>query len=234
MNAILLAAGFGSRFGEITKHIHKSLLPINGTPNIERTIIFLRNSGVKNIVIVTGYLKEQFEYLQSKYNCNLVYNEMFDTYNNIYSVYKVLNYLGEGIGTYVIDSDVVLLKNIFKKESESKYFLIQRPYNKSKEWNPVYNSDGKIEDIVISNDEIPSLLGISFWTKKDALMIKDKFQCFMTDEHLRNPKLYWDDIPKSILSQLLPSFELLSMLEAVEMDTNDDYERVKGIIQDAI
>lgn len=40
MNAIILAAGLGTRFKEWTKDNHKSLFPIQGTPNIERTVLF--------------------------------------------------------------------------------------------------------------------------------------------------------------------------------------------------
>ena len=69
MNAIILAAGLGSRFKDITQSTHKSLLDIHGTPNLERTLTFLRQANIDNIVIVTGYLHEQFEYLKKKYDC---------------------------------------------------------------------------------------------------------------------------------------------------------------------
>ncbi|MGC6396742.1 NTP transferase domain-containing protein, partial [Pasteurella multocida] len=56
MNAIILAAGLGSRFKDVTKKIHKSLLPINGIPNIENTIQNLIEAGIDDIYIVTGHL----------------------------------------------------------------------------------------------------------------------------------------------------------------------------------
>lgn len=110
MNAIILSAGLGSRFKEKTKNKHKSLFEINGIPNIERTIIYLHEAGIENIYIITGYLSEQFNYLKSKYNCHLIYNEKYKEYNNIYSFYLAKNFFGD---SYVIDSDVVLFKNIF-------------------------------------------------------------------------------------------------------------------------
>ncbi|HHH4566492.1 TPA: NTP transferase domain-containing protein, partial [Morganella morganii] len=73
MNAVILAAGLGSRFGDITKKTHKALLPIGGIPNIERTIQYLSEFGITEIVIVTGHLAHQFEYLQEKYGCILIH-----------------------------------------------------------------------------------------------------------------------------------------------------------------
>ena len=75
MNAIILAAGLGSRFKEMTQTVHKALLDICGTPNLERTLSFLREAGISNIAVVTGHLHRQFDYLQEKYGCVLIHNE---------------------------------------------------------------------------------------------------------------------------------------------------------------
>ena len=55
MNAIILAAGLGSRFKDITKKEHKSLLKIGDKPNLERTIEYLTDVKVEKIIIVVGY-----------------------------------------------------------------------------------------------------------------------------------------------------------------------------------
>ena len=49
MNAIILAAGLGSRLKELTKNKHKALFEIEGIPNIERTINFLNEINIKEI-----------------------------------------------------------------------------------------------------------------------------------------------------------------------------------------
>ena len=40
---LMMAAGFGSRVGEITQYIPKSMIPVNGKPIIERHIEYITN-----------------------------------------------------------------------------------------------------------------------------------------------------------------------------------------------
>ena len=60
MQAIIMAAGSGTRIETITKDIPKSFLEINGEKLIERAIRLLRERGVSDITVVTGYRSEDF------------------------------------------------------------------------------------------------------------------------------------------------------------------------------
>lgn len=55
--AVLLAAGEGSRMGSVPK----SLLALDGIPLIQRHLIALREAGLDQIVVVTGYHYEAIE-----------------------------------------------------------------------------------------------------------------------------------------------------------------------------
>jgi NDP-sugar pyrophosphorylase family protein len=61
MNAVLLAAGRGSRMGRLTANTPKPLLPLCGRPIVEHILTGLHAAGVDRAVIVTGYLGEQIE-----------------------------------------------------------------------------------------------------------------------------------------------------------------------------
>lgn len=225
MNAIILAAGLGSRLKDITKKTHKALLPVNDKPNLENTIQLLQEANIREIHIVTGYLAEQFEYLKDKYNCNIIHNPYFEKYNNLYSFYSALDYFGD---SFVIDSDVVISKNIFiPLPKNSTYFLIQRDYKTpSKEWIPILDSNGTISEIIISDENKPSLLGISFWNKDSAIRIKNKFKDYLSEEKLLNPSLYWDNIPMDIIRDLKMKCEILSKKDAFEIDNIEHYQFV--------
>lgn len=66
-NAIIMAAGFGSRFVPITYDTPKGLLEVHGEVVIERQIKQLHEAEIFDITIVVGYLKEKFEYLTDKF-----------------------------------------------------------------------------------------------------------------------------------------------------------------------
>ena len=59
--AMILAAGFGKRLGNITKTIPKPLLPIGNTCCLEITVNALNKAGFKRIIINTHYHAEQIE-----------------------------------------------------------------------------------------------------------------------------------------------------------------------------
>ena len=60
MEAVIMAAGFGSRLGKISNDLPKSFLEINKEKLIERAIRLLKSNGISNITVVTGYKSELF------------------------------------------------------------------------------------------------------------------------------------------------------------------------------
>lgn len=60
MKAVILAAGKGTRFGEITKKIPKSLIPVNGKPIIEYALESLPRK-ITEVYLVIGHLGEQIK-----------------------------------------------------------------------------------------------------------------------------------------------------------------------------
>ena len=75
MRAIILAAGSGLRLGQHTKDIPKALLDINGKSILERQISLLRQHGINEIFVVTGYQREQHILKNIEYIFNSRYVE---------------------------------------------------------------------------------------------------------------------------------------------------------------
>lgn len=59
--AVVLAAGRGTRMGDITSDIPKAMLPVRGKPLLEHVLDGLAQAGVERILVVVGYRREAIE-----------------------------------------------------------------------------------------------------------------------------------------------------------------------------
>ncbi len=117
MQAIILAAGMGSRLKDKTKDIPKALVSINGTPLIINTLNILSNFNISEVIIVVGYLKEKIKsFIGNSYNnmkITYVDNDLYKESNNIYSLYLTKNYIKED--TLLLECDLYFQKKIIDR-----------------------------------------------------------------------------------------------------------------------
>lgn len=59
VRAVLLAAGLGSRLGHLSSGAPKPLVPVAGRPLVSYTLDALRDAGVDEVVMVTGYRESE-------------------------------------------------------------------------------------------------------------------------------------------------------------------------------
>ena len=190
-NAIILAAGFGSRFVPFTYDIPKGLLKVNGQPMIERQIEQLHEAGIKDITIVVGYLKEKFDYLIDKYNYSvrLVFNPEFAVKNNFVSVYRALDRLDN---TYLLVSDHWIKNNVFHAWEPDSRLCCSYFEGPTKEWGVTTKARGRITRIDTVGENTWALNGPAYFnretSRKFAELIRDAYEKPGTDDW------YWEDI----------------------------------------
>ncbi len=82
MQGIIMAAGKGSRLGDANKNMPKSFLEIEGKKLLEYNLDMLTKYGINDIIIVTGYMVEEFEkLLGDRKDIRIVYNPFYDSTN---------------------------------------------------------------------------------------------------------------------------------------------------------
>lgn len=86
--AIILAAGRGSRMGDLTATQPKGLIGPEGHTTVESQLNNLSNLGLTEIRIVTGYLATHFE----KLKVATIVNEEWQSSNMVYSLSKVYHW----------------------------------------------------------------------------------------------------------------------------------------------
>ena len=84
--AVIIAAGFGSRLVPVTLNTPKPLVRVNGKRIIDGILDALLAACIEDIVIVRGYLSEQFDQLLYKYPMiRFIENPAYNEANNISS-----------------------------------------------------------------------------------------------------------------------------------------------------
>lgn len=61
MQIVILAGGKGTRLGNLTKNLPKSLVSIQGKPFLEYQLEFIKKNGIRDIVICVGHLGTQIQ-----------------------------------------------------------------------------------------------------------------------------------------------------------------------------
>lgn len=98
MDALILAAGDGTRLSPLTKNTPKVMIKVYGVPILERALHVLKKVGVKKVVIVIGYKGEVIQ----KYFGN--------KWNEMEIVYKKTDWYEDGILKSVIKAKDTLKK----------------------------------------------------------------------------------------------------------------------------
>lgn len=115
MKCVLLAAGIGKRLRPVSRALPKCLLPVGGKPLLERTLSNLRTSGVRDIILVTGYKARQIRTFVHdrfpRHRITFVHNDRFETTNNAYSLSLCKELVG-GEEFILLDSDILFGKGL--------------------------------------------------------------------------------------------------------------------------
>ena len=114
MNAIILAAGQGTRLMPMTNDKPKCLVKLFGKSILERQIDVLQNCGISDITVVTGYKSESINISKIK----KIHNNDFKTTNMLESFSCAFKKLSDS--TIVSYGDIIFEKKILEKLIQSK------------------------------------------------------------------------------------------------------------------
>ena len=160
-SAVIMAAGMGTHFVPFTLEKPKGLLTVKNEVLIERQIEQLQDAGIQNIVIVLGYKKEAFFYLESKYTgLKFIINPEYNTKNNTHTLYLAQKYIRN---SYICSSDDYFAENPFEDYVYQSYYAGVHVTEKTREWYMTPDSKGNIAKIRKTGTEGIIMLGHAYW-----------------------------------------------------------------------
>lgn len=218
-NAVIMAAGFGSRFVPMTYETPKGLLKVYGEVLIERQIKQLIEVGITDITIVVGYLKESFEYLKDKYNVKLIYNPDYSIKNNISS----LHFAKEAFkNTYLLTSDIYMEDNLYRKYEFYSYYAAEYHIDKTEEWKVNINRSNEILSIdPKGGSECWAINGPVFFKKELSKVIIEEIEKIYNEAY--SAQYYWENV-------LIENLEKLSIyIRKYPLNTIIEFESLEEL-----
>lgn len=219
-NAIILAAGYGSRLSPITDYCHKALIKVNGISLIEKQILVYRKINVEKIFIVTGYKSECFEYLAKKYNgIHLVYNDKYKIYNNFYSIHLVKEYLQD---CYISEGDIYFSDALDITTNKRSVYFTKKNCSLKTEWHVISNEQERVTDIRVEKCFGKYIsAGISFLNIEDGKKLQQNINKY---NFIKNNKIncYWDDYLILSLADIHLHQKKLGQTSLYEIDDIED------------
>ena len=162
VRAIILAAGTASRLRPLTSNTPKCLLKVGERTLLQRSMDALIKAGIREFVIVTGYLHEQIEnFVRKTYQDSLplregrggsfrfIHNKDYETTNNIYSLW-LARPEAEGQEVLLLDSDLLydgeIVKRVLADKHDNVLTLIRHELGEE-EMKVVIDAEGSIVEI---------------------------------------------------------------------------------------
>lgn len=233
MKAIILAAGMASRLRPLTLNMPKCLLKVGERALLQRSMDALIQCGVRDFVIVTGYLDGMIrDFVRQTYGDTIavrfIHNADYETTNNIYSLWLARSE-AEGQEVLLLDSDLLydgrIVERVIADEHDNVLTLIKHELGEE-EMKVVMDSEGAITEISKTCSPAAAAgesLGIERMGKAYTTALYQELEGMMNVEHLENTfyeLAFLRLIAKGNTFAVLDVTDLFSC----ELDTVEDFE----------
>lgn len=237
MQAIIMAAGQGSRLGKLTERMPKSFVEIKGRKLIEYNLRLLEIYGIKEIILVTGYRSEKFEELaKERDDIILVYNPFYEMVNVLGSFYMGMEKLKEDF--IFLHADTICDPGIFKKlvEMEGDAVLPVEYKPCDEEAMKIRCVEGRLTEIT---KQMPlelaegEFIGMASFRKEMLPALKEKVKKLLKEKEFA---AYFESAIQRLVDEENFHINTVSTEGAfwAEIDFPEDYERAAAAIPDSL
>lgn len=237
MQAIIMAAGKGSRLGALTGGKPKSFVEIKGKKLIEYNLCLLKKYHVDEIILVTGYQSEAFEkLLTEEKGIRFIYNPFYEMMNVLGSFYMGMDALHDDFLFLHADTlcEPAILEKILHTEAD---IVLPVEYKRcDEEAMKVRSEHGEIVQIT---KQMPveaaegEFIGVALLKKAVLQALKDKTKQLMKEKDFAD---YFEGAIQRLIDE--EDFKIKAVPTEgsfwAEIDFVEDYERAVSQIPDSL
>ena len=231
--AVIMAAGLGSRFGKMTETMPKGFIEVGGQSMVIRSIETLIASGIKRIIIGTGYKKEAYEALQKQYpQIECVFSPRYAETNSMYTLWNCREVIGND-DFILLESDIIYSQNAITELQEDKHpdIMLITPVTKFQDQYYVeYDENGKLTRCSTNKEEINvkgELVGIHKLSSDFYHRLCEEYEKIASDK----PKLGYEYQLLWMSQHVSPVYVLnASDVKWYEIDDEDDLRYAENLI----
>lgn len=228
---IYLAAGRGSRLGELTAKQPKAMIEAAGKPLIDRSLGYLRDAGFDRIVAVTGHCAEAFD----DYDVETVFNEKWETENNITSAWCVRDVVRGGCT--IVNCDLLFEPELARRlaATEGTAILVDDALAVDEEsMKATVDADGyldRLHKLLPEEDAVGEYIGLTRVDPADGPRLAEILQEFID---AGNVQVYYEDAIEALAKERAVAIERVGGTLWVEIDDHADLARADDEVGPAI
>lgn len=236
MQAIIMAAGRGSRLGNLTDDIPKAFLEVKGHRLIDYNLALLQEYGIEDIKVVTGYKTGIYEALAEKHEgLTCIYNPFFEHCNVLGSFYMAQERLSD-VDTIYLHADTLCDAEIFREMVQGSGDIVM-PVDFKNCDSEAMKVTTKAGQVIKVSKEIPEkesegeFIGMAKLSKNVMPAIKKASQKLMRNGCLKS---YFEGAIQEVIDQGGYSVPALPTRKRFwgEVDFEEDYNYVKANLPD--
>lgn len=238
MQAVILAAGQGLRLRPVTNALPKGLIEIEGRTLLEYSLSTLKQAGIEEAIIVTGFcselIREKFKEEYSGIRIRYAFNEKYDNTGSMYSFSKARDLIDANGSVLLLESDLLYEPCAVKIMLDSPFKDAILVSGLSGSGDEVYICLDKNQRVTALGKNIPpesrrscsgEFVGISLFSKAFLTRLFERADSDYASGQLN---LHYEECAFNVNISGYPLYGCIcSDLSWVEIDKEDDLDKAK-------
>ncbi|MBT8378027.1 MAG: 2-aminoethylphosphonate--pyruvate transaminase [Ignavibacteria bacterium] len=224
--AVILAAGMGSRLKGVIEEKPKGFLQLGNKPIIEESIAKLIGFGITKIVIVTGYSSEYYERLKKKYPfVRTIKNQRFENTGSMFSLSIVKDLIDSNF--LLLESDLIYEHNALQVLNNSKFNDCILLSGRTSSGDEVYAGikENRIVNLSKNLGEIKTLGGELVGISKISYDLYQAMINHAEKQFRKNQQYQYEDCLTDVSKMKEINYEFVEDLAWIEIDDKNHFKR---------